>query len=59
MNFCLQLRPWAHMDFHVVNTSPLINVLMRIIFPFLSSKLKQHVSTTCNYYISLSWHVML
>ncbi|XP_033610246.1 clavesin-2-like [Cryptotermes secundus] len=38
-----EMRPWASMDVHLVNTSSLINVLMRIVFPFLSAKMKQHI----------------
>lgn len=38
-----EMRPWVSMDIHVVNTSSLINVVMRIVFPFLSSKFKQHI----------------
>jgi hypothetical protein len=59
MTFCLQTRPWANMDFHVVNTSSLLKLLMKTIYPFLSSRLKQHVSRTCNYYILLFYFVII
>jgi hypothetical protein len=43
------MRPWKHMDIHVVKTSRLLNVLIALVFPFLGSKLKQHVRTLRNY----------
>ena len=37
------------MDFHIVKTSRLLNVLIALVFPFLGSTIKQHVRTFRNY----------
>jgi hypothetical protein len=38
-----EMKPCTPMDFHVVKTSRLLNVLIALVFPFLGSKIKQHI----------------
>jgi hypothetical protein len=46
---CFQMRPLKHIEIHVVNTSHLLDKLISIVKPLLSSRIKQHVRKMCNY----------
>lgn len=46
---CFQMRPLKHVEIHLVNTSSLLDALISIVKPLLSSRIKKHVRKMCKY----------
>ncbi|KAJ9591889.1 hypothetical protein L9F63_001564 [Diploptera punctata] len=52
-----KMRPWKKLQLHVINTSTLVDMIVKVVYPFLSSSFKERIFFHGNDFSSLHKYV--